>query len=135
MTDTAIIYASSVGKHVMKTAKYIAAELGADTFNLKDLMRINMDEYSHIIIGTPINFGKPSKKVVDFLNANREILAKKKVSLFICCMYSGDKGAAQCETVSNSLGIPDAVFFPDKSEKNEAGVSKDADAFIARMRG
>ena len=50
-------------------------------------------------------------------------------------MYSGDKGAAQCETVSNSLGIPDAVFFPDKSEKNQAGVSKAAHACSARMRG
>lgn len=134
MTDTVVIYASSVGGHVEKTAKYIAKALGADTFDLKKQTKINMDEYSRVILGTFIHAGKPSSKVVAFAGDNKAELSKKKTSLFICCMFGGEKGTSQCESVSEQTGIADATFFVDKSEKNEAGVSKDVDAYIERMK-
>jgi len=134
MVDTVIIYESSVGGHVKETAQYIASKLDADIFDLKKQTNINMKEYKRVIVGTAVHFGKPLSKVVDFVDKNKDELAKRKVALFICCLNKNEKGATQCQSISAALNISDASFFPDSSEKNESGVSNDADAFIARMK-
>lgn len=133
-TGIAIIYASSFGGHVAETAKYMAKELDADIFDLKKQTKINMTSYNRVIIGTGIHAGKPFGKVVSFVKDNKAVLDDKKTSLFICCMYMGDKGDAQCEKVSKDLGIPDAAYFPDKGETDENGVKKGVVSFIQRMR-
>lgn len=133
MTDTAIIYASDLGKHVEKTAKYLAGRLNADTFDIKKQTKINMEEYSNIIFGSFVHFGKPSSKIVAFSNENKEELAEKNVSLFICCLLKDEKGAKQCEKAASLIGVSDATFFPDSGDKNDTGVNSDVDAFIERF--
>lgn len=134
MTDTAIVYFSSLGGHVEKTAQYIAEQLGADTFDLKKQTDIDLSGYSRVIVGTGIHAGKPYAKALDFARNNRAALSGKKTSLFICCLYKGERGGAQCERISKEFGIPDASYFPDSGEKNEDGVKKEVASFVARMK-
>ncbi|MDO5852487.1 MAG: flavodoxin domain-containing protein [Thermoplasmata archaeon] len=130
----AVIYATGITKNTKAFADYIAKQTGADVFNLKDLSKIDISGYDTIVFGTGIHAGKPYKPVVEFLEANRDALAGKKQYLFIDCMYSGEKGDAQCKKVSEQLGIPDAVYFNKKGEEmNEAGFPKAVDEFIARL--
>ncbi len=130
---TAVIYASKLGK-TRKVGNYIAKSINADMFDLKKQTMINMSAYNRIIFGTGIHAGKPYKSLVTFLEVNKAELAKKKTSLFICCMYNDEKGQAQCERVSGELGIAEAVFFDGKSEKNEEGFEIAVDDFIAKLR-
>ncbi|AGI47879.1 hypothetical protein TALC_00884 [Thermoplasmatales archaeon BRNA1] len=132
-TDTAIIFASSLGGHVRKTAKYIAEKLGCDIFDLKLQTNIDVTAYDRVIFGTGIHAGRPYSKVSNYIADHRADLSSKKTALFICCLYKGERGEQQCQDIAGQFGISDAVFFPDSGEKNEAGVSKDADSFIERM--
>lgn len=121
-------------KNTKKAAEYIAKKLGADIFNLKEITIINVSEYDTIVFGTGIHAGKPYKPLVDYLEKNRDSLAQKKLSLFIECMYNGEKGDKQCEAVAQQLGIQRAVYFNKKAdEMNEAGFPKAIDDFIAEL--
>ncbi len=132
--DIAIIYSSSLGGHVAEAAGYIAKELDADIFDLKKQSKINMSSYGRIIIGTGIHAGRPFGNVASFVKDNKAVLETKKTSLFICCLYKGSRGDAQCERVSRDLGIPDASYFPDSGERDENGVKKELASFVQRMR-
>jgi len=134
VTDTAVIYFSSVGKHVANTASYIAKQLGADLFDLKKQSNIKLDSYGKVIIGTGVHFGKPYSRVSSFVESNKEELSKRRTALFVCCMSASEQGEKQCQDIANEYGIADAAFFPDGSAKNGDGVSADADAFVGRMR-
>lgn len=133
MVTTAIIYASMLGK-TRKTAIYIADNINADKFDLKKQKTINMSEYSNVIFGTGIHAGSPNKLVVEFIENNKNELARKKVSLFMCCKYKSEKGLQQCENVGSLLNIEDATFFSGHGEKNEAGFEEAVDTFIEKMR-
>ncbi len=134
MGKIAVIYASGMTKNTKKTAEYIAKQTGADIFNLKEITLIDTTEYDTIVFGTGIHAGKPYKPLVEFLDKNRTSLASKKLRLFICCMYNDEKGDKQCETVSELLGIPDAVYFNKKGEEmNDAGFTKAVDDFVSGL--
>ena len=133
MTDKAIVYSSSLGK-TRKIAKYVAKELNADVFDLKKQTVINLSEYNHIIVGTGIHAGKPYGAAVSFLDNNKDQLTKKKTTLFLSCMLNDEKGEAQLKKVSETLGIHDAFFFHGKGERNEEGMEKSIDDFIAEMK-
>lgn len=131
----AIIYASGMTKHTKEVAEYMARELKADIFNLKQITKINMTDYDTVLFGTGVHAGKPYKPLVQFLEANRDALAGKKTYLFIECMYNDEKGDAQRDKIAEQLGIPNAVYFNTKSdEMNEAGFPAAVDEFIARLR-
>ena len=53
--------------------------------------------------------GKPSKIMRKYVEANKDKLAD--ASLFVTCLYNDDKGAKQLETIAESFGIADAIFF------------------------
>jgi len=132
MTNKAVVYSSKLGK-TGKIATYIAKGLNADIFDLKKQTIIDLSKYDHIIFGTGIHAGRPYRKVVEFIETNRDQLSKKKVSLFLSCMYDGEKGVKQLDRVSEELKIKDASFFHGKGEKNEAGMESSVDTFIKEM--
>lgn len=132
MTKVAIVYASKLGK-TRKTAKYIADELKADSFDLKKQTNINLSEYEHIIFGTGIRAGKPYRSVVEFIQNNTDQLNGKKKSLFLCCKFDGDKGEEQLKKVSDEFGINDAFFFAGRGEKDDEGISVEVNDFIKEM--
>ncbi|MDR3282859.1 MAG: flavodoxin domain-containing protein [Candidatus Methanoplasma sp.] len=129
----AVIYASTFGK-TRKTAKYLADQLGADTFDLKKQMLINMAEYDHIVLGSGIHAGKPYKRLVEFIGNNKGELSKKRVSLFLCCKFNDEKGAAQCRNIADEFGISDATFFSGRGDKNPDGFEVALDEYVSRLR-
>ncbi|MDR3205947.1 MAG: flavodoxin domain-containing protein [Candidatus Methanoplasma sp.] len=133
MVSKAVIYASTFGK-TRKTAKYVAGQLGADAFDLKKQTLINMSEYDHIVFGTGIHAGKPYKRLTDFIEANRGELSRKRTSLFLCCRFNDEKGAAQCRKVADALGISDAAFFSGRGDENPDGFEVALDDYIRRLR-
>ena len=130
----AIIYATGMTKHTKTVAEYMARELKADIFNLKEITKINVTDYDTVLLGTGIHAGKPYKPLVQYLDNNRDALKGKKVYLFIECKYNDEKGDAQRDRVAEELGIKDAVYFNSKGcEMNEAGVPVAVDEFIAKL--
>lgn len=130
---TAIIYATGMTKHTKAVADYMARQLKADVFNLKEITKIDLKDFDTVVFGTGIHAGKPYKQVVEFIANNKDTLASKKLHLFIDCMYNGEKGDKQRDRIAEELGISDAVYFNNKGEMNEAGVPVAVDEFIARL--
>ncbi len=94
--NTAIIYGTKHGS-THKCANTLANELGANTklYNLETEAEVNLSEYDTIIIGGSIHAGAINKNVKKFIDKNIGILTEKKVGLYLCCMYEGDKALEQ----------------------------------------
>ena len=133
MSDTAIIYSSFAGK-TRKVANYIAGKLNADIFDLKVQSNIDLSGFSRVIIGTGVHAGRPYSRVTKFIEDNRSELNDKEVVLFISCMYNGERAENQCSDITKDYDLSNSVFFSTRSEKNGAGLSKDVDVFIERMK-
>ena len=92
------------------------------------------DESGDVVPGTGIHAGHPYSKMNAFVDGHREYIDSVSTSLFICCMYNDEKGAAQAAKVADKYRLHDVSFFPDSSPKDEDGFSKEMRAFIERMR-
>ncbi len=134
MTETAVIFASKLGS-TKKAAHYIAEELGADVFDLKDQSIIDLSRFGRVIFGSGIYGGKPNKLIVSFVQHNRGQLEGRKVGLFLCCAFRDEEAAAQCERVSKELGIADAVFFSGIRKQLRKGDMPGVDEYISRIKG
>ncbi len=91
--NTLIVYASRHG-NVERCAR--------ELFNLidgkVDICNLNNREsfpdastYDSIIIGGSIYQGKIQKSVSEFCEMNLDVLTKKRLGLFICCLYSDER--------------------------------------------
>ncbi len=130
----AIIYATGFTKHTKAVADYMAGQLKADVFNLKQITKIDVSGYDTIIFGTGIHAGHPYKPLVQFIENNKDALAGKDLHLFIECAFNGEKADTQRDAVAEKLGIKDAVYFNTKGcEMNDAGFPVAVDEFIARL--
>jgi menaquinone-dependent protoporphyrinogen IX oxidase len=132
----ALIYATNfMTRNNILLAKYISKNAGTDIFNLKDLMRLNLDAYDTIIFGTANINGKPDKLVGEFILNNKEVLASKKLYLYVICSKDDEKTDEQVKHIAEELGIKDVSKVHKKGEeKDEAGFSTDVDAFIEKVR-
>ena len=138
MKSTAIIYSTSIGKHVEAAAKYLAQQSGADTFNLKDQTKIDISRYDRIVLGTGVHAGKPYKPLVSWAEANRDTLKGKQTVLFICCLYKGERAKAELDKIKASMpcefGEGDfSAFFPDRDEQKD-GAGINMAAFAEKLR-
>jgi menaquinone-dependent protoporphyrinogen IX oxidase len=131
----AVIYATSfMTKGNIPYAKYIAKNGKTDIFNLKDLMRLNLDAYDTIIFGTANNGGKADKLVAEFVQNNQDVLSKKTKYLYVLCSKDDEKTEEQVKMIAQELGVADAVCIPKKSEEmNESGMPAALDDFIAKL--
>lgn len=93
---TAIIYATKHGC-TDKCAHTLSNELNTtcDIINIESANSFDIQEYNTVIIGGSIHAGMINKKLKSFLNKNSETLLDKKLGLFLCCMYEGDKALEQ----------------------------------------
>lgn len=84
---TAIIYYSKHGT-TERVAHLIGEKLDneVDYISLKENPKLNIRTYDHIILGTSIYAGTPSRKVTQFCSKNQSLLEQKVIGLFICCM-------------------------------------------------
>lgn len=133
MTDTVIIYSSKTG-NTRKVAEYLADKLGADKFDLKQQSNIDLTPYKKIIIGTGVHAGNPYSRVSKFVEDHSEVFLQKQVSLFVSCLFKGERAEKEVQDIAKEYHISNAVYFSTRGEKNSEGISKDADAFIERMK-
>ena len=124
---TAVIYASKTGT-TKKVAEYIAGKINAEAISIKD--KPDLTKYDRIIIGTGVYAGKPSKAMRNFIDENKDKLAN--ASLFVTCLYNDDKGAKQLETIAESFGIADAIFF-DGAKKQIGVEGSKLEEYIATL--
>lgn len=133
MTDTVIIYSSTTGT-TRKVAKYLAQKLDADVFDLKQQTNIDLTPYKKIVIGTGVHAGNPYGKVTRFVEDHEQVFLSKQVSLFVCCLFKGERAEKQVQDIANDYHISNAVYFSSRGEKNSEGICKDVDSFIERMK-
>ncbi|AMK13843.1 flavodoxin [methanogenic archaeon mixed culture ISO4-G1] len=131
----ALIFATNfMTKGNIPVAKYISKTAKTDLFNLKDLMRLNLDAYDTIIFGTANNSGSADKLVYEFIQNNKDVLSRKKLYLYVLLSKVDDRTEDQVKLIADSLGVPDVVCFNKKSEDmNAEGFPSAVDDFIAQL--
>jgi len=67
----------------------------ATTCNLKKQSCPDLNNFDWIIIGGSIYAGRIQKEVKKFCQKNLSLLRQKKIGLFICCLYEGQKAEEQ----------------------------------------
>jgi len=132
----AVIFATSfmTKKKYTPIAKYISKNAKTDIFDLKDLMRLNLDAYDTIIFGSANNGGKADKLVSEFVQNNQDVLAKKTKHLYVLINKVSEKEQQEALKIGEELGIKDVCCIPMKSEEtNESGYAKELDGFISSL--
>lgn len=84
----AIIYCSNHGT-TEKVAGFISEKLKGDSVTMINLLKDpdpSIQEYDKIIIGGSIHFGTIQKQIKRLCSRNEELLLRKDLGLFICCM-------------------------------------------------
>lgn len=95
MNKTLIVFATYHGT-TEKIVRQMAGHIpGVEICNLAEGGTPNLDQFETVVVGGPIHAGKIHKKVKNFCLKNRTDLLRKKLALFICCMYDGQKAAEQ----------------------------------------
>ena len=93
---TLIVYATKHGcteKCANELKNNITGEI--ELLNLKKSAKTDLNNFGAIIIGGSIHVGQIQKKVKQFCLNNLDLLKKKKVGLFVCCMEQGEKATSQ----------------------------------------
>ena len=108
---TAIIYTSSHGT-TERIAQLLKAEINknnTDIIKLKLRSIQNLNQYEQIIIGTSIHAGRIPRNMQKFMLANADVLKDKKLGLYLCCMYEGEKAQEQLKNAFPDLLSQHAV--------------------------
>lgn len=106
--NTLIAYSTTLG-----CTEQCASRLKSDLGNGVELVRISrrrrfdLDSYDTVIIGGSIHEGMIQRSVYRFCESNLDILLKKQIGLFVCCM---DPDANEKELIGNA--------FPEKLVKH-----------------
>jgi len=97
---TAIIFATKHGC-TDKCAQTLSNELDSlnKIINVELGDNINLSDYDKVILGGSIHAGMLNKKLKSFIAKNSEELLGKKLGLFLCCMYEGEKALEQFQSV------------------------------------
>jgi len=84
---TLIAYSSTLGC-TEQCASRLKADLGngVEMFRISRRRRVNLDWYETIIIGGSIHEGMIQRSVRTFCENNLDVLLKKQVGLFVCCV-------------------------------------------------
>ena len=132
----AVIFATGLltKKKYTPIAKYISKNANTDIFDLKDLMRLNLDAYDTIIFGSANNGGKADKLVAEFVASNQDVLGGKKKYLYVLTSKDTEKEQAEAAAIAEELGLSEAFSIPLKSEEtNESGYPAALDTFISMI--
>lgn len=97
LSGTAIIYMSKHGA-TRKVAFLIKELLMDEDITMVDLDKQQMVDLTwceRVVIGGSIHMGQIQKPVQTFCRQNASVLKSKKLGLFLCCMYDGEKAIEQ----------------------------------------
>ena len=89
---TAVVYITRYGS-TGRCAADIAECLGddADVFELRGRSGPDLGGYDAVVIGGPVYGGTVPAGLGRFCEKARELLLTKRVGLFVCCLYAGEK--------------------------------------------
>jgi menaquinone-dependent protoporphyrinogen oxidase len=92
----AIIYATKYGC-ADKCAHTLANEIETNTaiINLELSTDVNLSAFDTIIIGGSIHAGMINRKVKKFVTKYQDELINKRLGLFLCCLFEGEKALQQ----------------------------------------
>lgn len=96
---TLIVYATKHG-----TTADCAGQLASKLDGESVLCRLGkdrlppLDSFDRIVVGGSIHIGKIQKSITDFTVRHQDILLKKPLGLFICCMAEGETAEHYMET-------------------------------------
>ena len=95
---TAIIYMSKHGctRHAAQVLKDRMSNADVESIDLKK-NKPSLDKYDCVVIGGSIHAGSVQKGIHDFCIRNLEILRRKKLGLYLCCMKEGMEAKEQFE--------------------------------------
>jgi menaquinone-dependent protoporphyrinogen oxidase len=96
--STLIIYASKYGcseKCALSLSEKLTGEV--DLVNLQLDKVPELAKYDKVVIGGSIYIGQIQKSIKELCVKNLELLSKKKLGLFICCMFTGEKAETQMQ--------------------------------------
>lgn len=99
MDNTLIVFASNHGT-VEKCARELFRRIDGkvDICNLKQRDFLpDLSGYDAVIVGGSIHSGKIQDEISSFCSENLELLATKRLGLFINCLYSGGKAQQQLD--------------------------------------
>ena len=85
MSSFLVIYSSTDGhtKTICERIKnFLNHENLVELYSLKDVKKINLNNFEKIIIGASIRYGKHSKELYNFIRSNKNILEQKKCAFF-----------------------------------------------------
>ena len=93
---TLIVFASKTGTSA-ECASQLAQKLDCEV-SLCQLGKERLpalDTFDRIVVGGSIRIGKMRKQVTGFVIQNKDLLLKKPLGLFICCMADGETAEQQ----------------------------------------
>lgn len=83
-----------------------------------------------MILGSGVYSGKPNR-IGTFIKKNKGVLSTKKVTLFFCCLYGGERGDAQLGSLTSEWDfLIEKTYFHGKTGPNMSEV----DAYIPVLR-
>jgi menaquinone-dependent protoporphyrinogen oxidase len=97
LMKTVILYMSKHGStaKMVEMLKDRLTNSEINTINLKKQKSPDISNYDEVIIGGSIHVGNIQKRVTKFVENNMNVLIIKKIGLFLCCMYEGEKRVEQ----------------------------------------
>jgi menaquinone-dependent protoporphyrinogen oxidase len=95
---TLIIYSTNHGS-TADAARRIKEKIGSDAIavDVKEDPTHDLAPYDEVIIGGSIHAGSIQRTIRKFCKANESVLLRKRLGLFISCMYEGDRAREQFE--------------------------------------
>jgi menaquinone-dependent protoporphyrinogen oxidase len=88
-----VLYDSKRGS-TEECALRLSHDLNCDAKKVRvkiDMKDYDLDNYDHIIIGTPLYMGRPLKSISHFVKQKHDLLKNKSVSFFICGIGDPDE--------------------------------------------
>ncbi len=98
---TLIVFSTKYGA-AQKCAEILKKGLDHEVnlVNLRNSKPINLKNYDNVILGGSVYVGKIQKEITQFVDENKNDLQSKKIGLFVCCKFSGDRAMEQ---ITNNL--------------------------------
>ncbi|OGF44688.1 MAG: hypothetical protein A2452_07850 [Candidatus Firestonebacteria bacterium RIFOXYC2_FULL_39_67] len=96
--STVILYSTRHGA-AKKCAELLKFKIfGSEIVDIKNNPGFDVSSYDTVIIGGSIRAGRAKKELRKFCEKKKEVLLKKKLGLYICCMSEGEKAEEQIKT-------------------------------------
>ncbi len=65
--------------------------------HVKERSGLDLNTFDVVIVGGSIHAGRVQGRIKKFCEENLAVLEKKRLGLYLCCMYEGEKATAQFE--------------------------------------